>query len=133
MRFSNGKWNEGLCDGLDGTTHWTVIFDNQADKEDYLVELETCITAYEKKIFELFDTFADVHDLKFISKLLRERETIKGLMITTFSCLGLEFDYVFLTQREQGAGLFLKDGPAPFSNSSAEAVCSILHRIASLS
>jgi hypothetical protein len=113
MRFTTGKWNDN---GIPRYS-WTVIFDDQADKLKYANELRECVEIYreilKKETWNLLALKAEngalVAAMNELVKLFRQMIIIKNLVAATISP-GLEFDYVFIAERDQGVGQFVNHG-----------------------
>jgi hypothetical protein len=117
MRFTTGKWND---DGIPSYS-WLIVFDDLADKTKYIQELQECVEAY--RVILKNDTWNMITirkengelrgAMRDLVKLFREMIIIKNLFNATIQP-GIEFDYVFIAERDQGVGQFLRAGsPCP--------------------
>jgi hypothetical protein len=119
MRFTNGKHNEKVGDGLNGAYSWTVIFDGEDDKLKYTRELLACLKAYREKLdAETWTLLALPKEngsitaaTKEITKLYCQMLIVKNLADATMKSKVYEYDFVFMTERDQGVGRFLGKGP----------------------
>lgn len=103
-----------------GAYSWAVIFDDEADKLRYANELVDCLNAYTKKVDALTWNLLALSKengsipaaVKEISKLYCQMIVIRNISNALIANnKNLEYDFVFMTERDQGVGKFLGQGP----------------------